>query len=571
MRSKFRSEPMCLRELLSGKQVLKTPAFQRRYAWTPKEAGQLIVDLLHDFVSEPEPASPAEVFLGTILLLSEVGAPAQLPGGADPASQSEHEIIDGLQRLVTLSVLVAVLRDAIEDADVVDELERCLFVHSDVAPAPPRLGLPDPEGGYLREAVFRRPGEREAGDDGVDTDGEERFAAVLDLFRQEIGDLAPDQRIAFARYLLEACTFIIVVTADIDRALQMFTVLNDRGKPLASKDVIKAFLLGDLPVSERSQALQQWHSLEHALGQEFEPLFSHIRAIEGGGREKIVTEIKAAAMAAGGGRLFLEETMLPLGEARRWLLRTNHMGFAEAGEVNRHLSYLGWLGASDWCPPSMLFHKLHAEDPVRLLAFLRGMERLAFAMLILGLGGPRRLQRYRAVIADIKDGDAWSTPESALALTRDEQKNVLFNISHDLHGRSPQACKLLLMRLNDELAGGSERLVPTGLTVEHVLPMRPSRTSLWRQWYPRADMRDYCTGCLGNLTLIAKRDNDKARNLEFEKKREVYLGAASINALTSTVIEESTWQSEQVLRRDERLLAAVRAMWSIEGTAGWRG
>ena len=85
MRSKFRSEPMCLRELLSGKQVLKTPAFQRRYAWTPKEAGQLIVDLLHDFVSEPEPASPAEVFLGTILLLSEVGAPAQLPGGADPA------------------------------------------------------------------------------------------------------------------------------------------------------------------------------------------------------------------------------------------------------------------------------------------------------------------------------------------------------------------------------------------------------------------------------------------------------------------------------------------------------
>ena len=32
-------------------------------------------------------------------------------------------------------------------------------------------------------------------------------------------------------------------------------------------------------------------------------------------------------------------------------------------------------------------------------------------VLILGLGGPRRLQRYRAVIADIKDGDAWSTPD----------------------------------------------------------------------------------------------------------------------------------------------------------------
>ena len=94
-----------------------------------------------------------------------------------------------------------------------------------------------------------------------------------------------------------------------------------------------------------------------------------------------------------------------------------------------------------------------------------------------------------------------------------------------LYKRDQQVCKLLLLRLNDEMSRGTTLLDPSDYSVEHVLPQRPERHGEWRRWFPDAEEREACTESLGNLVVVTQRAERAARNQEFARKREIYRGA----------------------------------------------
>ena len=84
----------------------RIPDYQRPYAWGTDEALQLLDDLadaLDRTADEP-------YFLGSIVLVKDKGNPAA-------------EIIDGQQRLTTLTILFAVLRDLSTDDDLSREIQ----------------------------------------------------------------------------------------------------------------------------------------------------------------------------------------------------------------------------------------------------------------------------------------------------------------------------------------------------------------------------------------------------------------------------------------------------------------
>src|SRR5690606_23648732 len=85
------------------------PCYQRPYSWRVDEAGQLLDDVL-TAAGVDGSAAPAEpdYFLGAILLLDTAGG--DLPKSREREPR-RFEIVDGQQRLVTLAILAAVLRD----------------------------------------------------------------------------------------------------------------------------------------------------------------------------------------------------------------------------------------------------------------------------------------------------------------------------------------------------------------------------------------------------------------------------------------------------------------------------
>ena len=76
------------------------PSYQRPYAWTTDQTSELFDDLYDFYRSEDEEG----YFLGSIVLIKEEGSP-------------KAEVIDGQQRLTTLTILLATIAAQLEGED----------------------------------------------------------------------------------------------------------------------------------------------------------------------------------------------------------------------------------------------------------------------------------------------------------------------------------------------------------------------------------------------------------------------------------------------------------------------
>lgn len=564
MPSGFTAKPLTLGRLLSDPYAFQIPSFQRPFSWTTKEAGQLLDDLTLALESQDGSDEDGGYFLGTILLLEP--PPTALPHGI-AGTPPRHSVIDGQQRLATLTILLAVLRDLLKQRGMASPaaLDEHLESRADArAGRHYRLELRGREGEFFRRYV-QEAGSLTSTPEGELTDAESRIVSVREHFLSEFGERSPNELVDIAEFIAQECHVAVMTARSIDQAHRIFTVLNDRGRPLARNDILKAQVLGQVDPGQRQAALEVWEHIEGLLGDAFEALFSHIRAVEASPKLQIISGIRGLLADAGGANAFVTNMLEPYGNTFHAIRQATHTGSDHSPEICRLLGHLGWFGSADWVPPAMLWWRLHAHDPEQLVVFLRKLERLAYALRLLGIGADKRVARFQAVVQAIRKGTVLEPRSTPLELSREEQRNIIYNLRR-LHARSQLTCKLVLLRLNDELAGAPQNLDPGDFTVEHVLPQKPSRNSAWRSWFPSADERETCTNSIGNLVLVTRHQNDRARNAELARKLDVYFRTPGTRAprITAELEGITEWRAPQVLAREDRLLMLVRSMWQLE-------
>jgi hypothetical protein len=197
---------------------------------------------------------------------------------------------------------------------------------------------------------------------------------------------------------------------------------------------------------------------------------------------------------------------------------------------------------------------------------LAEIDRFAHLMRLLCAGTGKRTRRFGPAIKALRNGEPVENVVAAFQLTREEIRSIAFHMK-DLHKRNPKVCKLLLLRLSDEISGMVTAADPSSYSIEHVLPQRPSATSEWRSWFPTPDVRARCTESLGNLVLITQAQNDRARNASFATKREIYAAASAFTPLlpvTRDILDLDVWTPEVVIAREQKLIAAIEDMWRID-------
>ncbi|MFM9850304.1 MAG: DUF262 domain-containing protein [Hyphomicrobiaceae bacterium] len=563
MSSGFTAKPLALGQLLSDPFRFRIPSFQRPYSWTTKEAGQLLDDLtlaIEEQAAEST-VSACEYFLGAMLLNS--AAPTVADGPA-----LIHDVVDGQQRLVTLTILFAVLRDLLARTD--GELPTGLREHIECAKAAGqqrtfRLELRERECDFFRLHVQEPLGTATLPETDDLTEVERRILEVREHLAAELRERSPQELARIASFVAQQCHVALISAAGIDRAYRIFMVLNDRGRPLQRNDILKAQIIAQIDERARARADNIWDRTDALLGADFEELFSHIRAAELSPKSQIITGVREVIANAGGGRAFVEELLEPYGRAFHSVRHAQHAGSPQSPEIRRLLTYLGWLGAADWVPPTMLWWRLNSGDAEKLHVFLQAIERLAYALRLLGIGADKRASRFRAVVQAIRRGTVMDDPKSPLELGRDELRNILYNL-RNLHLRSPLICKLVLLRLNDELAGSPQSLSAADFTVEHVLPQKPGRNSAWREWFPIAEERERCINSIGNLVLVRRRQNENARNRELSDKLEIYFGSSisDVPIVTTELNGISEWRPEHIMAREQRLLAIIKSVWRLD-------
>ncbi|KFJ05179.1 DUF262 domain-containing protein [Bifidobacterium subtile] len=558
-RQPLKAAEIPLGKLFSNDFDFVIPEYQRPYTWGTDETMQLLSDLQ----SALERDTDEPYFLGSVVLVKEEG-------------DTKSEVIDGQQRLTTLSLILGVLRDLVDNPNmsraIHEFLEKPAVEWDDDQPATPRLALRPRDKRFFNEYVQTVDGTAQLVDisnNVTETDSQRAIRDNAKALRAELEGWDQEQLKALFK-MMGARTFMVTVsTPDLNSAYRIFSVMNSRGMPLAPSDIFKSQVIGAIPDSDKQHYADLWEKLEEDLGRdEFANLFLYIRAVSSQTRavRSLLTEFPEQVLnkylLADDGKGFIKEVLEPYARAD---VRLNSADFAGAdwAGVNAWLKRLGQLDNDDWRPVALWALKHHGDDPVFLEAFLQKLERLAASMLLRRLYATPRAQRYMELLSQLVEGTGIDSP--AFELSDREKEESIHTLDGELYTYT-RIRKYVLLRLDSALANDPGASYDHNLiTVEHVLPQTPSEGSDWLQDFTE-DEREYWTHRLGNLLLLNRRKNSQAQNYDFEKKKEAYFTSNSgvaVFALTTQVLQEPVWTPEVIERRQADLKALLIKEWQL--------
>lgn len=529
------------------------PDYQRPYRWGVEQAVQLLQDLEESL----NRGADDEYFLGSLVLIER--------------GSTTYDVVDGQQRLTTLTMLFAVLRDLAEDDKEARELGDLVYEPgSRIRNIPPkaRLAVRRDLADFFRIYVQEpdKIAELVAASNAI-ADLEPKLA-VRDNAKALYARLSVwpvEARQALATFLLTKTFLVVVRTPSLSSAHRIFSVMNSRGLDLSPADIFKSMVIGELP--EHSPLAESWEDKEEDLGaDDFTELFRDMRTVETAQRaryellQEFPEQVLNRFLKNGRAAEFVEKMLVPYADA---FLRTVHADFPDDVEwqpVNRWLKRFARIDNKDWRPTAIWALYNHSDDAAFLSGFFAKLERLAASFLVRGTYTTPRIQRYLELLTELKAGKGFDAP--SFQLSREEIMETRRAIDGDIYGMQKRRARYVLLRLDELLTtdGAVEYSEPL-IQIEHVLPQTPT-AEYWLDRFDEAE-RDEWTNRLGNLLLLNGRKNNEVKNFSFDVKKSKYFKGSAIFQLTSQVIEEPDWNLDVVEQRQQKLTGTLYDAWAL--------
>jgi hypothetical protein len=605
MHQRLTSTDVSLEELLSGRYAFTIPEYQRDYSWTREEANQLIDDIAAVTIDPDRADGDTPYFLGSLLLVPTA------TDAADADAQFRMEVVDGQQRLVTLTILFAVLRDILVETGHAETRrpetasasattaehnllasEHRALAKMVASPAASidrfHLMLRGADAVYFRDAVQAPGGScrtHPAATGAVSQTKrniDEVRRTIRTRFRKEY---TLDELLAFSSFARRHVRVLTVVADDFDYAYQIFLTINDRGKRLSVEDIFRGEILGPLDREQRERfdtvidEMEKYREAGEGTRTKGKTFFTHLATIEGWASRGIIKSLKQAVQRHGGPRRFVADVFTPMAAAYLEVKGTQAARLV-AGAAGDWLTALRWLerhGDDDWVPIAMLGLKRHASDPDALAAFLRALDRYAHGLMALGCGRDARRRKYAPILSEIKASPRMPDPGRLFAFTAQTEKAIVRNMATRLHMIDPPTARLMLVRADQAVSGrpfafyepylGHDRTDPRRFTVEHVCPKGDVKDSQWLEHFPRQLARSRAAQCIGNLILVPEEQNRRVSQHAFAAKKRVFFaeGQSSPFVLTEMLRDEDSWDGAAIERRYRVIMEALRELWHLQG------
>lgn len=546
-----------LHKVFSSDFNFRIPTYQRAYRWGVEEALQLLEDLEETLGrSDAEP-----YFLGSLVLVEQ--------------PNTAFDVIDGQQRLTTLTILFAVLRELVSDAEFSQNLAALVMEPGNKLngiPARPRLTIRKQEAPYFEEYV-QEPGNITTltglSDAAATT---EPMRAIRDNAAALLMRLCEWEEVKLQQLasLASTRTYLVVVsTPSIDSAYRIFSVMNARGLDLTPADIFKSRVIGEAGADD--DHFKRWENAEESLGSDdFTDLFRDLRTVVSGerARRELLVEFPQQVLNAylkdGRATAFIDDLLLPYAKAfERTIAHDFGPGNAWA-PVNQWLKRLDMIDNKDWRPCALWAMVEHPDDAEFLACFLQKLERLAACFLLQQTYTTPRLARYLELLGELKAGGGLDAP--SFDLTEEERQRSRAAVCGNIYRMQTRRARYILLRLDEVLANDPGATYNHKIiSIEHVLPQNPKEGSQWRSDFTDEE-RERLTHRIGNLLLLNHRKNSQAQNYEFQKKKDKYFATSSgsaVFALTTQVLKETVWTPEVVEARERELTAVLVSEWEL--------
>lgn len=531
-KGEIKSEKILLKDIF--KMWFRIPEYQRPYVWGYEEINDLLDDV--SFAQREKPES--EYFLGSFVFQAKPPAPEL------GEKFAENDLLDGQQRMTTLLLLMAVIRDLTSTATIKKKCQEYIYQEVDpVENIPERTRLVfsiresvqnfindfvKPESGTNEEKILLQESRKSS-----DISVQNMATAILEIrkFFYDNSKVTPEDLLPF---IANKVLMIYVATENLEDAFRLFMILNDRGVPLRNSDILKSMNLGALDNEiEKITYAKLWEEAEGELGDDFDRFLNHIRSIlvkekarlnllkefedkiyHPKEKDKSTGKIKPILLKKGKETFVLVEKYLD--HYRTLLSGQNDEATGDFSFDNLLKVMLTGLPATDWMPPLLRYFEKFGFN--RLLNFLKNLDNKFSADWITQYTPTYRIDAMNSVTKVV---DAAKTEEEVFA-------SNCFNIDETAFLRVLEApvygkrfARYILLKLDHYYQNHDQKMHFETLSVEHILPQNPAEGSQWTQNFDN-DQKEEWTHKIGNLILITRRKNSSLGNLDFNEKFKRY-------------------------------------------------
>jgi len=546
------------------------PIYQRPYAWDKERVEQLWYDMLEAYKNNLlDDTIDKNYFLGSVVVVDK---------------EKHQDVVDGQQRLTTLTILFCTLRDLnifSEDDEQINILKDSI---QDFRKKKQRLKLTTHSN---NQALFE-----ETIINGIDFTKSKkdiknnRFLQTAYYFKNLISKVQDkkaedytESLTKFINFIFNRTTMIKVVCYDENFAIKLFSVLNDRGLDLTPADIIKAYLMESLVDNEikLQSFIEVWKQIESIIGFTDEKMEGLLNLylyylITQNPKKSLQDELKQQFKGKDSQKIIL-----------------NIKQFAENysdiinNTTDNNISMLKYLSHNVYWKSILTTAKQNNYKDYDELKIL--ITKYFYQSWIAGGTSNRIKQTAFNILRAVKNNitiDDYFVIENDKEVQKNGIKTLITNNlnKYDSYLKAlsneyiywERWLKPLLLSI-EYYENEKKDFIPIirDLQIEHILPQTWNAEKswdgvflTWKEVFTESESEKLVSS-LGNLTLLTGKKNIEASNCNFDKKIDIYKGNSgkgfdgkSSFEITKSIIDDyQIWTPESINNRYEKLKSKI--------------
>lgn len=534
------------------------PSYQRHYVWEEDNINALLEDIKDNYLERND----EEYFLGSYIIQSK---------------NDNNDLLDGQQRITTLFLLFAFLRDY----ERTENQYRSEFQDYIYQGAKPMSGIKERVRltyeirgnvkSFINEFIIptnsiidKWEAIKEKANDSKENISIQHMCRALLCFKKFFDENDTIDIVQYVTFINTNMVMIYISADTLEDAFRMFSIMNDRGVKLSNADILKSSNLEVISDKKDMESYaREWEELQADLGNDFDRFLSYVRTLY------VKTKAKLGLLEEYNKNIF-KTGKLKMGKDFFESIKSYYNIYNSIIQLDNNDNYeycnlINVLNSgnlpTDWVPVIMSYYKKYKEQD--LTAFAKKLACKAIADMVCGESPTKRIENLNKIMPAIEDS---SNPAELLSNTHlfaFDKELFLNNIQTDVYRKS--YAKTLLLMLEYMYQDNSILHTYSFVSIEHILPQNPSPNSQWCADYTDEE-RINNVDKIGNLCIIGRRKNTSLGNLDYQNKRKRYFEKNIGNfARTLHIYNKfpNSWLPVDLKRNTDDTLLNIRKLFGI--------
>ncbi len=541
------------------KTIFNIPRYQRAYSWEESNWRELWDDIKNNVLEKDK-----EHFLGAIIYYH---------GDSGGSRYTHYEVIDGQQRITTLTILMRVLYEKLRENNVevyqrfADELYEKYI--GDIENETFFLNLSKKDQVFFREFIQKSVPIRKQGK----LISNKSIRKCYEFFVKKIDDISKESGIKeieefcweLKKKLETNLVFVVIdVNTDVD-AYMIFESINSKRQGLTTSDLLKNYIFSAAdqyekikPESKKLSITEDaWDRMEQELDRiEINQYVRHFWISNYGKvfEKELYQQIKLKFNNNNEAILNFFENVVTESEAYSSIFNANISNFPQDGL--HALEQLRQLKNRQYYP--LILSALSGWPSQEVSDLIKQIASVAVRRALIGKN-PNELENFFAESAS-KLRTKNVTPQDLITILATdfwiEDSEILEEIKDTDFEDQEYLAKFLLKEFETSSNPANEKSLGK-VSLEHILPRNPERVE---DWDMKEDRQTELVWNIGNLALIGQTYNNKMSNKSFLKKKPWF----KKTEIKTTVIlaEHEQWTEKEILERNAQVGKFLIRWWA---------